>query len=216
MQLILITGASASGKTQIAKGLLARLHFIFGEESACLISQDHYYYDLPQVPNESNPATNFDHPNALDFKLLKVHIDNLFSGLPIHMPLYDFATHSRLKHNESVKPSPIIIIEGIHALYDHKLFERATLKVFVETPQEVCLERRLKRDMAQRARAKKDILHQYYSNVLPMFKRFIYPTISLANIIVDGQIPTDISVQRLLSQVDLSELKTSINELSHL
>ncbi len=209
MQLILITGASASGKTQVAKGLLAHLHFIFGEDSACLISQDHYYHDLPQMPNESNPATNFDHPDALDFELLKNHIDSLFAGQPIHMPLYDFATHSRLKHDESVKPCPITIVEGIHALYDQSLFEKATLKAFVETPQDVCLDRRLKRDMAQRARTKDDILHQYYSNVLPMFERFIHPTIGLSDIIIDGQIPTDISVQRLLSQVDLSQLKSS-------
>ena len=127
MQLILITGASASGKTQVAKGLLAHLHFIFGEDSACLISQDHYYHDLPQEPNEANPATNFDHPDALDFELLKEHINCLFSGKEIHMPLYDFATHSRLKQDESVKPCEITIVEGIHALYNNNLFDNATL-----------------------------------------------------------------------------------------
>ena len=60
------------------------------------------------------------------------------------VPIYDFATHSRLSKTTSVYGANVIIFEGIFALYDKRVRDLMDLKVFVDTDADIRLGRRRK------------------------------------------------------------------------
>ncbi|MGL4688212.1 MAG: uridine kinase, partial [Fusobacteriaceae bacterium] len=104
-----VAGGSGSGKTTVAHNLVKA----FSEEDAILVEQDVYYRELSHLTLEERALTNFDHPNAIDFELMGEHLNNLKKGINIERPTYDFKTHSRKLENILLKPSRIIIVEGI-------------------------------------------------------------------------------------------------------
>ena len=125
-----------------------------------------------------NVALNFDHPDALDWDLLLTQLDRLRHGHAIEQPLYRFDQHTRDTYTRRVPPRPFLILEGILALYCPKVRDMMDLKVFVDTRDEECLGRRLRRDTAERGRTEASVLHQYNSTVRPMAEQFVMPTIA--------------------------------------
>ena len=71
--LIGIAGGTGSGKTSIAKSIAAD----FGKSEVTLIEQDSYYNDLTDLTLEERSAINFDHPDAIDFILMRNHLNKL-------------------------------------------------------------------------------------------------------------------------------------------
>ena len=86
-----------------------------------------------------------------------------------------------------IDPKPIIIIEGIFAFHDSRIRDLINCKVFVDTPADIRILRRAKRDINKRDRSIESIFSQYINTVKPMHEKFIEPTINYADIIVkDG------------------------------
>jgi uridine kinase len=174
-----IAGGTGSGKTTLAEKLLETF-----ADRAILITQDDYYKDLTHLSKEERAKQNFDHPDAIDFKLLKQHIQLLKQNQPIEKPLYDFCEHSRKPLTQTVKSADIIIVEGILLFAVPEIRELCDLKIFVETDDDIRLLRRMERDMQERARHFSSIRDQYMATVKPMHEAFVEPSKRYADIII--------------------------------
>jgi uridine kinase len=195
--LVGIAGASCSGKTELARGLARYLR-----EDALPFALDHYYIDRSHIPEPTRSEFNFDHPDALDAPLLIRDVESLKLGLAIEQPRYSFVTHARLPETEPIIPRPVIIVEGLFSLYWPQLRDLLDLKVYVETPDEECYDRRLRRDVAERGRTPESILHQYNVTVRPMAEAYVRPTAQYADITVSGVVPLDSSIRSVLNAIE--------------
>ncbi len=133
-----LAGGSACGKTSVARILLS------GIPNYSLIAMDQYYKDLTEEQYTNISEYNFDHPDAFDFELLLSHINNLLNGQEIHTPIYDFTSSKREYKTTLIKPSNLIIIEGIFVLYEKRVRNMLDIKVFIDTDSDIRLCRRSK------------------------------------------------------------------------
>ncbi len=176
-----IAGGSASGKTVVADKVYEK---VANCESLSLIRMDDYYKCLDHLSYEERAKVNFDHPDSIDFELLKKHIKDLKSGKSIEKPLYDFTIHNRRKETEHLEPTEVIILEGILTFVDPEIRDLCDIKIFVDTPDDIRFIRRLKRDVNERARSVDTTINQYLKTVRPMHHQFVEPTKQYADIIV--------------------------------
>lgn len=174
-----VAGGSGSGKSTVTREVLASI----GPEMAAVVMQDDYYLDQSQLSADERRKTNYDHPRAFDWPLMMQHVQALCHGEPIEMPVYDFTLHTRSSKTITVKPAPVIVIEGLFALYDAELCKLMSLKVFVDTAADVRFIRRLQRDISERGRSTENVIQQYLDTVRPMHKQFIEPTKRHADVI---------------------------------
>jgi uridine kinase len=171
-----IAGGTASGKTTLAKRIAASLG-----ERCLLISHDLYYLDV------RNPAGhNYDAPEALDNALLAEHLDLLAAGKPAPLPIYDFSTHKRQAEVQWVQPTPVVLLEGILILAIPEIRERCSLKVFVQAPEAIRLERRIARDKNKRGRSRESVLAQYRQTVEPMHRIHVAPSAGGVDLLLSG------------------------------
>jgi len=176
-----IAGGSGSGKTKLAKNILKEID----NEQIQSIGVDSYYKDLLHLTFEERTKNNFDHPNSIDFNLLYNDLKSIINNKTIYVPLYDYKTHTREKNkSRKIENVKIIILEGILALHDTKIRELMSMKIFVDTSNDVRLLRRIKRDINKRARTIESITEQYNNTVKPMFFKFVKPTKDYADLIV--------------------------------
>jgi uridine kinase len=175
-----VAGGSGSGKSTVTREVLASI----GPEMTAVLMQDDYYCDQSHLSAEDRRKTNYDHPDAFDWPLMVQHVQALCSGQAIDMPVYDFTTDNRSSKTITVNPAPVIVIEGLFALFDADLRKMMSLKIFVDTAADVRFIRRLQRDMAERGRSTESVITQYLQTVRPMHKQFIEPTKRHAHVIL--------------------------------
>ena len=175
-----VAGGSGSGKSTVTREVLASI----GPEMAAVVMQDDYYLDQSHMTPEDRRKTNYDHPDAFDWPLMAQHVQALRRGEAIEMPVYDFAADNRSSKTITVNPAPVIVVEGLFALYDAKLRNMMSLKIYVDTASDVRFIRRLQRDMAERGRSTESVVNQYLETVRPMHKQFIEPTKRNADVIL--------------------------------
>jgi uridine kinase len=178
--LIGVAGGSNSGKTTISE----RLAELMGREHLGLIKLDSYYVERSHEPMEMRAAANYDHPDAFDWDLLNDHIAALSAGATVDVPVYDYTIHDRSDRCQPVEPSRVVVVEGILVLWEPRLRERFDLKIFVDTPADLRVIRRLKRDVAERGRTPESIIDQYLATVRPSHELFIEPSKRFADVIV--------------------------------
>lgn len=179
-----IAGASASGKSLIASTIYKELREKVGDDQIGVITEDCYYKDQSHMQMEERVKTNYDHPNALDHDLLCQHLQQLADGETVQVPVYSYSEHTRLKETTEVTPKKVIILEGILLLTEPRLRNLMHASIFMDTPLDICLLRRLQRDVEERGRTMDSVLAQYQKTVRPMFMQFIEPSKQHADIIV--------------------------------
>ncbi len=175
-----VAGGSGSGKSTVTEQIVNSV----GTENVTVFLQDNYYLDRSHLTMAERDKINFDHPDALDWKLMKKQLDDLYHGLPIQMPQYDFATHTRKQEQITITPAQVIIVEGIFALFDDDMCKQMALRIFVDTAGDIRLMRRLKRDILERARTLDSVLKQYSQFVRPMYKKFVEPSKRYGHVII--------------------------------
>lgn len=175
-----ISGASASGKSLLANTILSEL----SSEQVVVIPEDSYYKDHPTMPDEERAKINFDHPDAFDHDLLCKHLELWQQGKSVDVPRYDFTNHRREPETHRVGQHTIVILEGILLFAEKKLRELMDIRIFMDTPLDICLIRRVRRDVIQRHRTFESVLLQYETTVRPMYLQFIEPSKRYADIIV--------------------------------
>jgi uridine kinase len=175
-----VAGGTGSGKTTIANAIIAAID----HPQMLLIQHDAYYKDASHLPLAERAKINFDHPDALETDLLVRHLRELSAGRPVEMPVYDFATHTRLKAGVPKLPAKVIIVEGILIFSDPALRDLMDLKIFVDTDDDLRFIRRLKRDIQERGRSLDSVVTQYLGTVRPMHIAFVEPSRTYADIII--------------------------------
>lgn len=175
-----ISGASASGKSLLANTIVNEL----GSDQVAVISEDSYYKDLKNLSFEERAKTNFDHPEALDHELLIQHLKDLQQGKSVQIPKYDYTLHQRKKETRELGQHRIIVLEGILLFVDKALRDIMDIRIFMDTALDICLMRRLRRDLLERERSLDSVLSQYQETVRPMYLQFIEPSKRYADLIV--------------------------------
>jgi uridine kinase len=182
--IIAIAGASASGKSLFTQTIYNELVNELETGAIAIIEEDAYYKDQSHLPFEHRTQTNYDHPDAFEHDLLRQHLEQLRQGHAIEVPTYDYAQHTRSSETRTVTPAKILIIEGILLLSDSALSDEFDIKVFIDTPLDICLLRRMQRDIEQRGRSLPSVVEQYQATVRPMFYQFIEPSKHNADLVV--------------------------------
>lgn len=177
-----IAGGTGSGKTTLAKRLAAQ----FGEDEVSLISHDFYYKRHDTMAYEQRCQLNYDHPDAFDTDLMVQQLTQLKNGETIQCPQYDYTIHNRSSQTLTVRPAPVIIVEGILIFADPALCELFDIKIFVDTDADERILRRAQRDMEQRGRTLESVINQYLDTVKPMHDSFVEPSKRRADLIVPG------------------------------
>jgi uridine kinase len=189
-----IAGPSGAGKSYLSKHIGQHL-------DAALVHLDSYYSDLAHMSVVQRAHQNFDSPDSLDAALFIEQIRQLSKGNAIEKPLYDFTIHARRAETERLEPHPFIIVEGILSLYWEDVRKLLQTKVYVDLGEDICLERRIHRDICERGRTREGVLEQYQSTVLPSAKRYVYPTRAYADIVVTGNDNIEHEVSLVLEHI---------------
>ncbi|ASD64088.1 uridine kinase [Bdellovibrio bacteriovorus] len=175
-----VAGGSGSGKTYFAKELQKML----GSENCSILYQDNYYIDQSARFDGDGGSVNFDHPQALDFTLLARGLQTLKMGQPLHVPIYDFVTHSRKSETLLERPKRVIIVDGILILHSQEVRAELDEAVFFDTPEDLRFQRRLHRDVHERGRTPEGVKKQFELQVRPMHDEFVEPSKRHAQTIV--------------------------------
>jgi uridine kinase len=176
---IAIAGGSASGKTLLARAL--RQAFL--PRTSQIIAQDAYYQSISPEQLSRDDNHNFDHPDAIDWKLLQSQLNSLKQGKAVEMPQYCFATHRRTGHT-TLPAAELLIYEGTLLLHDFNLRGQMNLKIFLDVAADVRLLRRVERDIKERGRSIESVIHQYRNTVRPMHLEFVQPSLIHASLIL--------------------------------
>lgn len=196
-KLILVAGGSGSGKTYFVSKLMDTLT----PAEAVLISQDNYYKNLSHLSLEERAEVNFDHPDSIDFPLIAEHMQLLKEGGEVHIPEYDFTTHTRKNTTLSISPKPFILLEGILILGQANLVDLADLTIFVDAPDDIRILRRIKRDISERGRTVDSVIKQYTETVRPMHQKFVEPSKANADLLVDGEKPPAEAIANVMNLI---------------
>jgi len=188
-----IAGASGSGKTTLAAELARELDGIN-------FPIDNYYRDLGHLPFSERVKQNFDDPALIESSLLAEHVAALARGEVIERPLYDFATHTRVPGRmESMRAGSFVLVEGLFALHYPELLPLYQFCVYIDTPDDICFERRMKRDTIERGRTPESVLVQYETTVRPSSISYVRPSGVHADLVLDGTAALDWKVEQVLA-----------------
>jgi uridine kinase len=203
--MVAVAGASGSGKTTLAAELaraLGGLHF----------SLDTYYRDLSHLPLEERALQNFDDPAMIEVPLLASHIAELAQGHAIERPVYSFSEYIRIPdETETIRPGAVVVVEGLFTLYFPELRPFYQFSVYVDTSDDVCFQRRLKRDVEERGRAPESVRRQYDATVRPCGLAFVRPLADFADLVVDGTDPLDFKVELAINTMRKRGLLASLD-----
>jgi uridine kinase len=172
MFVIGIAGGSGSGKSTLVDQLVRG----DGGGAVAVLRHDAYYRNRADMPEAVRATDNWDHPDALDTGLFVAHIDTLRAGQPVTCPVYDFTTHTRSPATVRIDPRPVLLVEGLLLFAVPAVRERIDLRVFVDTPADLRLARRVARDVAERGRTAQSVVEQYLRTVRPMHHRYVQPS----------------------------------------
>ncbi len=176
-----IAGGTGSGKSTFTN----RIHAAFPDE-VTILYHDNYYKAQDDIPFEERKKKNYDHPDALETSLLVEHLRALKRGETVQCPVYDYSLHTRSKHTVTVRPHPVILLEGILVLSDEALRDQMDIKIFVEADADERILRRITRDVIERGRSMTDIMDQYLTTVKPMHYAYVEPTKALADVVINS------------------------------
>ena len=200
-----VAGCSGSGKTTLAEELAREMegtHFHL----------DNYYRDLSHLTYEERCRKNFDHPDIIESGLLIAHMRRLASGLAILQPQYDFVNHTRATGVQKHFVAPrLLIVDGIFALHYEGLRELYDLSIYVDTPDDVCYQRRLARDIRDRGRTAEGVARHYAETVRPMAEQYVRPSAAHADLVVRGTESLDWSVEAVFSALSKRGILDLIN-----
>ena len=174
-----IAGGTGSGKTTLTR----KLRDTFGDDVS-VVYHDNYYKKHTDMTYEERAALNYDHPDAFDTALMVADLKKLAAGEAIRCPVYDYTIHNRSEETVEVRPTRVVIVEGILIFADKALRDLMDVKIFVDTDADVRILRRILRDVKERGRSLDSVISQYLTTVKPMHEQFVQPSRQYADIVV--------------------------------
>ena len=192
-----VAGGTGSGKST----LVQRLHEAFASEDVATLCHDYYYKAHPELTYDERTKLNYDHPQAFDTDMMVEHIKGLKSNVPIQHPVYSFVEHNRMEETVAVKPSKVIIVDGILIFENKELRDLMDIKVFVDTDADLRLSRRILRDVCDRGRTMQSVIDQYINTVKPMHEEFVEPSKKYADVIIPEGGFNSVAVAMLIENI---------------
>ena len=197
-----VAGGTGSGKSTLVK----RLQEAFRNDDVATICHDFYYKAHPELTYEERTKLNYDHPDAFDTWLMVEHIKALKEGKSVECPTYSFVEHNRTEETLPIKPSKVIIVDGILIFENEELRNIMDIKVYVDTDADVRLARRILRDVRERGRSMESVISQYTTTVKPMHEQFVEPSKRYADVIIPeggfNSVAVSMLIQNIRSIVD--------------
>ncbi|MBO4725863.1 MAG: uridine kinase [Firmicutes bacterium] len=191
-----IAGGTCSGKST----LIGRLKEHFADQIT-MISHDYYYRAHDDMPFEERCKLNYDHPDSFETDLMLQHIEMLKNWQPVEVPIYDYTIHNRSKKTMTIKPSKVIVVEGILIFENKQLRDMCDIKVFVDADADIRIIRRITRDAQERGRSLESVINQYMDTVKPMHEQFVEPSKKYADIIVPQGGLNNVAFQMLTHRI---------------
>ena len=192
-----VAGGTGSGKSTLVK----RLQEAFIGDEVSTICHDYYYKAHPELTYEERTQLNYDHPQAFDTDMMVEHIRALKNNVPIEHPVYSFVDHDRLPDRVLVKPSRVLIVDGILIFENRALRDLMDIKVFVDTDADIRLARRILRDVCDRGRTMESVISQYTDTVKPMHEEFVEPSKKYADVIIPEGGFNSVAVRMLIQSI---------------
>ena len=196
-----IAGGTGSGKTTITRQLVRH----FGQDVS-VIYHDNYYKAHHDLSYEERSKLNYDHPDAYDTDLMVHDLKELKMGHSVECPVYDFTIHDRSSRTLTIRPSRVIIVEGILIFASEELRNLMDIRIFVDTDADVRILRRIRRDVRERGRSLESVINQYLDTVKPMHEAFVEPSKRYADIIIpeggQNQVAVDMVIGRVQAHLD--------------
>ena len=191
-----IAGGTGSGKTTITRKLIES----FGQDVS-VIHHDNYYKAHHNMSYEERAKLNYDHPNAFDTDLLIRDLRQLKKGRTIHCPVYDYSIHDRTDQTVTIRPTRVVVVEGILIYESRELCREMDIKIYVDTDADVRILRRIVRDVRDRGRSLESVIDQYLTTVKPMHEQFVEPSKRRADVIIPegghNQVALEMVVERV-------------------
>lgn len=194
-----IAGGTGSGKTTVADNIVRRLDM----EAVTVVQQDAYYRDLSDLSAAQRDLLNFDHPDSIENDRFVAHLRGLKAGEEIEQPIYDFTRHMRTAETTRVTPRDVIIAEGILLFHFADLRELLDIKIYVDTPADIRLLRRIQRDIRERGRTLASVTEQYLRTVRPMHEEFVESSKRFADVIIPEGGHNEIAIEMVASRIRL-------------
>ncbi|KAF6072304.1 uridine kinase [Candida albicans] len=209
-----IAGNSGSGKTSISQKIIQDIN----QPWTVLLSFDNFYQPLTSEQSKLAFANNydFDCPDSLDFDLLVETIGNLKKGGKTTIPVYSFTSHNRTSKTNTIYGANVIIVEGLYALHDQRLLDMMDLKIYVDTDLDICLARRLTRDILYRGRDLGGAMQQWEKFVKPNAVKFINPTVQNADLVIPRGLDNSIAINLMIKHIKNQLALKSRNHLQRL
>ena len=182
MKIIGICGGSGSGKTTLVEAVRAHL----STDVVSVISQDSYYKNHDSLTFEERCKLNYDHPNAIDYDLFVLHLNQLKKGKSIYSPIYSYSEHLRSDQFIEVFPKQVVLVEGILIFAHTPLREQFTTTIFIDAEDNTRLSRRMARDILTRGRTAKEVRNRFEDTILPMHNAHIQPHKETSDYIFDN------------------------------
>ena len=198
MLIIGIAGGTGSGKTTVVNKIINSLPA--GE--VAVMQQDSYYKDSSHIPPEDRQKINFDEPAAIEWSLLVKHLKELKDGRTIQMPTYSYLTCTRQAETVEIKPSDVVIVEGILVLTDPVLRDMLDIKVFVDADPDDRLIRVIARDCIERGRTPELVINRYQDVLKPMHCQYIEPSKRYADLIIPQGGSNTVAINLLTDYID--------------
>lgn len=192
-----VAGGTGSGKSTLVKKLLET----FEGQHVAMLAHDSYYKAHPELTLEERAGLNYDHPGAFDTAMMVEHLKELKNGVPIQQPVYSFVEHNRTAETVIVKPSRVIIVDGILIFENKELRDQMDIKVYVDTDADVRLARRIMRDVRDRGRTMESVITQYLNTVRPMHQEFVEPSKRYADVIIPEGGFNSVAVSMLIENI---------------
>lgn len=116
------------------------------------------------------------------------------------IPVYSFEIHQRLDTTVSIYSPHVIVLEGILTLNDPRILEMLDLKVYMEADADLCLSRRIVRDVRERGRTIEGTIKQWFSSVKPAFTKYVEPQREVADLIVPRGMMNTMAIRMIASE----------------
>ena len=208
VKVVTIAGPSGSGKTTFSERLKVQL-MVCGKTPVTL-PLDNYFKEREDSPRDETGEYDYERLDALDLDLLDDNLKQILSGKEVITPVYNFITGKKEPGKLiKLKPSDVLIMEGIHGLNDKILSmipESGRYGVFVSPLTGICIDphnrtstsdnrllRRIIRDYRTRGKSAQVTL-EVYPKVIRGAKKYIFPYRSRANAIFNSSLPYELGV----------------------